>query len=213
MKDETPIHLIISYFSTLGRNAIPLGVVVFGGSSTQTAMVLYLLETVIGILLSALVVRLRAPAKDSAYASLASTQMKITTNGRTVYRNHAGDRRSLIQNFLIFSLTFSLVPGLFMVAFVFAILEAQVSSTTILYGTAGIFVFQLLNFGREYFFFRDMSPESANGLLTNSSSRAAVLYFSVFIGMILAAFVRDWFLIPFAVLKTLTELPRPFKRG
>jgi len=43
-------------------------------------------------------------------------------------------------------------------------------------------------------------------------SRSFLIYLSVFAGMILAAFVQSWFILPFAALKTLADLSFVFKR-
>lgn len=207
------VQKIISFISALGQNAIPLGVVLFGGSSSQSAMVLYFLETVVAILLAAIFVRLRAPAEDPAYRNLSSTRTTITTNGRRSYRFQSGNRRTLIQNFLLFSLAFSLAPGIFMMVFVFFILQADISSATIVSGITGIAAFQLANFISSFFTMSDLTPESASNFLNQSSGRSALIYFSVFAGMILAAFTRDWFLIPFAILKTIADVSYVFKRN
>ena len=213
MEDNTIIQKIISFITALGRNAIPIGVVMFGGSSVQTAMTLYFLETLVAIILAAIFVRLRAPAEDPGYASISSTHSKIISNGHVSYRYQTGSRRTLIQNFLLVSLAFSIIPGIFMVFFVFLILHADVSYATITSGLAGIAAFQVVNFITEFFVFGVLTPESASNFLNQSMGRSALIYFSVFAGMILAVFARSWFLIPFAALKTIADVSYAFKRN
>jgi putative flippase GtrA len=212
MKNSLIIQRVFSFITALGRNAIPFGVVLFGGNSTQSAMVLYFLETLVAILLAAIYVRLRAPAEDPGYAGIASTQTQIITNGRISYRSQTGDRRTLIQNFLLFSLGFSLIPGVFMIVFVLLILHTDISSATITSGMAGIAALQILNFIMEFFTLGTLTPESASNFLKQSMGRSAVIYISVFAGMILAAFVQSWFLVPFATLKTILDVSYAFQR-
>jgi uncharacterized membrane protein (DUF485 family) len=212
MKNSLIIQRVFSFITALGRNAIPLGVVLFGGNSAQSAMVLYFLETLVAIILAAIYVRLRASAEDPGYAGISSTRSQIITNGRVSYRSQTGNRKTLIQNFLIFSLGFSLIPGIFMIVFVSLILHADISSATITSGMAGIASFQILNFIAEFFTLGALTPESASNFLTQSMGRSAVIYISVFAGMILAAFVQSWFLVPFAVFKTILDVSYAFQR-
>jgi hypothetical protein len=212
MKNSLIIQRVFSFITALGRNAIPFSVVLFGGNSTQSAMVLYFLETLVAILLAAIYVRLRAPEEDPGYAGISSAQTQIITNGRVSYRSQTGDRRTLIQNFLLFSLGFSLIPGIFMIVFVLLILHADISSATITSGMAGIAALQILNFIMEFFTLGTLTPESASNFLKQSMGRSAVIYISVFAGMILAAFVQSWFLVPFAVLKTILDVSYAFQR-
>jgi hypothetical protein len=117
-------NLFLSALFALARNAIPLGLW-FDGYAAESALVLYFLETLAAIALAALFVRMRAPAEHPDYADLSSTRTVITHNGRTSYHFRTGNRSTLIQNFLIFSLGFSLIPGIFMAAFLFLILRAR----------------------------------------------------------------------------------------
>lgn len=185
----------------------------FGGSSFQTAMVFYFLETLIAIILAAISVRLRAPAEDPAYVSISSSNSKIFSNGHVSYHHQNGSRRTLIQNFLIFSFAFSLVPGIFMIVFVFLILNADISSSIVASGMAGIVAFQIINFITDFFVAGDLTPTSAYNFLNQSMGRSALIYFSVFAGMLLAVFSRRWFLIPFSIFKTITDISYAFKKS
>jgi hypothetical protein len=51
-----------------------------------------------------------------------------------------------------------------------------------------------------------MTPGAAAAYFKQSSGRAALIYVSCFAGMILAAFSRNWFILPFAVLKIIADL-------
>ena len=197
---------IISIGSALGRNVIPIGAFLFGGNSAETAMVIYFLETIIAIVLTAVFVRLRAPAEDPGYANISSTKTEIRINNNVVRRNQAGNRQSMIQSFLLFSIAFSLVPGIFMGVFLFSIQRAEVSTSVVVSAIAGIAAFQIISFIVDLFRVDSLTPESAYASLEGSMGRSAILFLSCFIGIFLAAFVTDWFILPFAFLKTVTEV-------
>lgn len=195
----------------LGRNSIPLGVFWFGGSA-ETAMILYFLEMIIAILLAALIVRLRAPAEDPGYHSIASMQLRSKINGQVMQTFQPGNRRRLLEGFAIFSLAFGVAPGLFIGIFLFGILKADISLTVVLSGLGGIVFFQLVHFFMSLFRQHEMTPEDAANIIHASMGRSAVIFLSCFAGVFLAAFVTDWFIVPFAVLKTITDVGGVFKK-
>jgi len=198
--------------AALGINAIPAGIVLFGGQSAETAMVLYFLENLLSILFTATRVRILAPAHDSAYASAAPDQIQLKAAGRIVVQKQvAHDRRSLLEGYLIFSVSFSAVSGIFLFLFLYLILGASLSGTVILSGLAGIAGFQLLSFATDLFLSDRLSPRGAEVLLERSMGRVALLYLAVGVGAFLAVMVEKWFILPFAVLKTLADLAAPIQ--
>lgn len=206
------LQRIIPLTSALGRNSIPLGAFFFAGNSAETALVLYFLETLIAIALTTVTILLRAPAEHSGYHSIASTHTETKINGQVVRRHQKGNRHSLLEGFLIFSLGFSIVPGIMMAVFLFGVLQADISAQVVLYGIGGIAAFQLVHFGVDMYRNPKLSPAQANDALQHSMGRSAILFLSCFAGMILAAFVTNWFIIPFAVLKTVTDVGSVFKK-
>jgi len=212
MKGSSVIQKIISAITTLGQNAIPLGAVLLSGNTSQTAMVMYFLETLLAITLALIFVRMRAPAEDTGYANVVSSRSQVTVNGRVSYRYQPRNRRTMLQNFLLISLGFSLIPGIFIITFLSLILHADISRAAIISGMAGIAFFQIVNFIAEFFTLGVLTPESATDYLTQVSGRSALIYISVFAGMILAAFVQNWFIVPFGLLKTLADLSFIFRK-
>ncbi len=175
-------------------------------------MVLYFLETIIAILLSALLVRLRAPADDPGYHTIASTQTQLKVNGQVTRAMQPGNRRRLLEGFMIFSLAFGVAPGLFIAIFLFAVLNADISLAVVLSGLGGIVLFQLIQFFIDFFRQRDMDPAGAVEVINASMGRSAMLFLSCFAGVFLAAFVTNWFVVPFAILKTVTDIGSLFKK-
>ena len=203
---------LISLGSALGRNAIPMGAFLFDGNSAETALVIYFLETIFAIILAAIFVRLRAPAEDSGYANISSTKTEIRINNNVVRRHQAGNRRSMIQSSLLFSIAFSLVPGIFIGVFLFGIQRVEISTSVVATAIAGIAAFQIISFMVDLYSVDSLTPERANASIEHSMGRSAILFLSCFIGIFLAAFVTDWFILPFAFLKTVTEVGAIAKR-
>lgn len=201
------LQLIVSLAATLGINAIPAGIVLLGGNSAATAMVLYFLENLVSIILAAARIRILAPADDEAYASLAYDTVKVTVNGvprpeKKLLRN----RRVLITDYLFMSIVFSLAVGVFLFLFVFVVGHTNVPGSVILAGMEGIIAFQLLHFVADLFLLGPLTPPQAEVLLKQSMGRVALIFLAVFIGIFLAAVNINWFVIPFVALKTITDL-------
>jgi len=212
MKLKPILQRLIPLTTVLGRNSIPLGAFVFGGSSPETVLVLYFLETILAVVLTTATILLRAPAEHSGYHSLASTYTETRVNGQVIRKHQKGNRRSLLEGFLIFSLAFAVAPGVLMALFLFGVLRADIPAGTILLGIAGIAAFQLAHFGVDVYRNPKLSPAQANDALNHSMGRSAVLFLSCFAGVFLAAFVPHWFIIPFAVLKTITDVGSVFRK-
>jgi hypothetical protein len=211
---KTIPHTLLSAATSLGINAIPVGVVFAWGRSMQTGMVLYFLETLVSIFLTIAFVLLRAPAEDPGYAAVASSRTVVVTNGRTVGRTQAGNRRSLIEGFLIFSVGFGVIPGFFLAFWMFVVAHVNLAWSAVASGLAGIAVFQLINLIGDFLMFRRLTPEGAGSLINQSMGRVAIIYISVFVGLIVAmVFSIDWFILPFAVLKTLADMSFLFRRN
>ncbi len=175
-------------------------------------MVLYFLENILSILFTAARVRILAPAHDEAYTSTAPDFTQIKVNGRIVFQGHTPrDRGTLLTGYLIFSLSFSIGTGVFLFLFLFLILSSNISSTVIISGLIGIAAFQLFNFVTDLFLLGRLSPGRAEMLLEHSMGRVALLYLAVVVGVFLTLMVEQWFVLPFAVLKTIVDLTTPIQ--
>ncbi len=214
MDKRAILRAITSFVARLGINAIPPSLVLFGGSSLETAMVLYFIENIAGIIFSTARVLILAPAQDLAYASLglAFSQVKVYVNDRLVeQKGNPASLRTVIQNYLITALAFTAGTGVFLFFFVFLILKANVSSSIILIGMEGMIAFQGFYFVADLFLLGRLTPERAVALLQASWGRIGLLYLAVFIGVFLAAAVDRWFVLPFAILKTIADLAVPIQ--
>jgi hypothetical protein len=214
LKYKTIPQGLLGAATSLGVNAIPVGVVLGWGRSLPTGMVLYFLETLLSILLTTAFVLRRAPAEDPGSAAIASSRTVVVTNGRTVGRTQAGNRRSLIEGFLIFSVGFGVIPGFFLAFWMFVVARVSLDWSAVASGLGGIAVFQLVNLVGDFIMFRTLTPAGANSVINQSMSRVAIIYISVFAGLIIAmVFSISWFILPFAVLKTVADMSFLFRRN
>ena len=212
MSSKTVLQAILSAMAALGINTIPAGIVLVGGQSAETAMLLYFLENILLILFTAARVRILAPAHDEAYSSTALDYTQIKVKDRIVFQGYTPrDRGTLLTGYLIFSLSFSIGTGVFLFFFLFLILGANISSTVIIAGMVGIAAFQLFNFVTDLFLLGRLSPGRAEKLLEHSMGRVALLYLAVVVGVLLTLVVEKWFVLPFAVLKTIVDLAMPIQ--
>lgn len=212
MKSKAVVRVILSALAALGINAIPAGIVLAGGESIETAMVLYFFENIVSILLAAARVRVLAPADDKAYSGLAPDFTEIKMNGRTLFRGRTPrTRRTLLRQYLISSLGLSAATGVFLFFFLFLILRAEISGSVVIEGLTGMVAFQLFNFVIDLFLLGPLPVSRAEALLQQSFGRVALLHLAVFVGVFLALIVEQWFIVPFAILKTLADLTRPIQ--
>jgi hypothetical protein len=196
--------------TVLGVNAVPALGVFAGGWSAETAMLVYLLETLTMIVLSALRVRLLAPAREETAGEssplLAGVTATTPAGSRLLTGNKPRDRRQILEGFLVVSFGFAGVSGVFIAVFLLLILKAPIAGSDVATGLAAILVFQLFELVADLILWRRLSLAQSETLLLQSLRRAFVLYFGVFIGLCGAAYAGSWFVTPFIVLKTLMDL-------
>lgn len=212
MKNPTVLQPVASALAGLGVNAIPLGLVVFGGQSPQIALALYLLETFLLVVLSALRVQIMAPLEDPAYETMDSTvrETETRTRGHVTRSVAPRNRTTLIGNYLIVAMGFTLVLAVFVVAFVFLFGQTEIPGPVLLAGLAGIVAFQAFSFVADLLLIRRLSPDRIDPLLDRSMSRVYLLYTAVFVGFFVALFSRvELFVVPFIILKTTADVAVP----
>jgi hypothetical protein len=193
----------------LGVNAVPAVGVFAGGWPAETAMLVYLLETLTMIALSALRVRLLAPAREEtadAPPLLVGVTVTTSTGAAAWPANKPRDRRQILEGFLLVSFGFAGISGVFIAVFLFLILKAPVAASDVAAGMVVILAFQLFELVADVMLWRRLSLAQAEALLLQSLRRAFVLYFGVFAGVCGAAYAGSWFVIPFIVFKTLMDL-------
>jgi hypothetical protein len=206
MKNIRFVQTTISIVTSVGINAIPAGIVLALGKSLATSMVLYYLETLTAALLTVIFLLLRAPAGDPGYTEIVAVRPDVPASRTPVRGRQPGNRAEMIRLFLIVSFGFGVIPGVFFISWmVYA--RANLSYSAVASGISGMIVFQLLNFIAELLQFGALTPAAASSLIDQNVRRIFLIYFSVFGGMLLAIFFAiNWFVIPFAILKTLADI-------
>ena len=186
MNIKSIIVFIISLISVLGINFIPLEMLLYRDFSGESAMLLYALETVVSIFLTAIFVFLFAPQREQT--------KKVMT------------RRELLQIYLLATIGLSAISGIFLCAFIFLILKTEIALAAIISGLIWIFGFQILEFIADFIMLRPLTLTKADVFLHRSLNRVLLLFLGVFIGVFLALFVDKWFVVPFIVLKTTADI-------
>lgn len=213
---------ITKILSALGLNAVPVVGFLGLGWGWENTMLLYLLETLIGILLVALRIRLLAPAHEEVIgATLAKPLVEISTGKqsakkviRYAWPTSEGvryDRNEMLKSYLLISLSLSVGTAVFMLAFLFMLMHVQVNLAALQLGLGGIFTFQLLSLLGDVVWLRRLSLAQAEKLLEQNMGRVALLYLAVFAGICTASFHAYGFLLPFMGLKTMVDVGQPIQ--
>jgi hypothetical protein len=195
MPKKAILSTITSILTALGSNAVPAGGVFLSGWAAETAVLLYLMENVVSLLLAVLRVRLLAPA------------------GEDVPGGKPLKRMELLKAYLLIGLGFSVASAVFILGFLFLIpaTKVDVQWQAIQWGLAGISAFQLFGFIWDLFLLRPLSLARGETLLKASLGRINLLYLAVFIGICVAFFEGRWFLGPFVVFKTIVDIGAPLQ--
>lgn len=183
---KTIIGFIISLISVLSINFIPLEMWLYRDFSGENAMILYALENILAIIFAAIFVLLFAPRKEQA--------KKLVT------------RKEILQGYLVASIGLSLGSGIFLFAFIFLILKAEIFWLTIFSALIWIFGFLILEFIADAIMLRPLSLAKAQIFLNRSLGRVVLLFLCVFIGIFVALFADKWFIVPFVILKTIVDI-------
>ncbi len=206
MNIQAILQLAASLTAILGINAIPAGLVLFGGNSAATAMVLYYLENIVAVLLTAARVRVLAPSDDSAYSDRGLEKIETSSHGVTTSRRYVlRNRRVLIMDYLTMAFFLSawvIVPMILM----FLLGHIRLSTATILSGLGGIVAFQLFYFVTDLIFLGPLTAAQAENILQHSCSRVGLVVIAVVLGIGVVAVNQNWVTIPFVLLKTGADL-------
>jgi hypothetical protein len=159
--------------------------------SGEMTMIVYALENVLAIVLAVVFVLLFAPRRDE----------KIKLNSDKMQT-----RRELLQTYVLFGGFLSFVSGLIMMLFIFGILKTEIAFSAVTMAVIWIFGFQILEFIGDFIMLRPLALRRAEGFLTRSLGRIALLFLCVFLGLVIAFLVEKWFVLPFIILKTIVDI-------
>ena len=109
---------------------------------------------------------------------------------------------------------------LFLAVFIFLVFKQPIDLAEIGNTLVWISAFLALEVVGDWLLLRPMTLAASEGYLKHSMGRVVVLFLSVFIGSFLAFFSNGYFVIPFIILKTLTDIAvvienfrMPFRRA
>ena len=193
MNKQSVIALVTSGLTGLGATLTPAGGFLLLGWEPATVMTLYLVETLVGV-------------------PLTVGRVRYLTGGRTIPADSIPPGKiNSLSGYLIVSLGFSLVCGIFMVMFLFVLPGESLNVDAFMAGLRVMLLLQAVGFVADLVWLRGRGPGEVDNILTASLGRVALFYFAVFIGAFLAAVESSWFLWPFVVLKSLADLDPPLK--
>lgn len=204
VKMKKIIGFLISLVSVLGINFIPLEMWLYRDFSIESAMVFYALENLLAILFATLFVFAFAPAQEENPDYHRKAEILKEHPAFPVVRIR--QKNEILTQYLVFSLAFSIGGGIFMSAFIFLVLKAQIQFTAIAAALWWILGFQILEFFGDFLMLRPLTLAQTEVFLKRSMGRVALLFLSVFIGSFLAAWIERWFVVPFIALKTMADI-------
>ncbi len=193
MNIKSTFRLIVSEISAVAINMIPLALWFFEDYSSETTMVIYALECAAAILFAVLCVLVISPSYDPS--------------GTPKYRK----KSKLIADFLVIALALLAACFVFLGAFIFLVLKATIDLSNVRYALMFVLAFQLVEFLTNLITLRPLPLRKAEFILTRSLGRTALLFLGVFLGVFFAAFVNEWFVVPFIALKTLVDIGEPIQ--
>lgn len=224
MSTNSVLGTITKIVSALGINAVPM-IGFFGlGWGWENTILLYLLETLLGILLAVLRIRLLAPARQEVIGATLPKPMAEVSTGRkrspsTKVIRYAWatadgvlyDRTEMLKGYLLITISLSVGTAVFMLVFLFLIMRVELDLAALRSGLGAILTFQLLNLLGDMVWLRALSLDRAEKLLEQSMGRVALLYLAVFAGICAAPFHVYGFLLPFIGLKTMVDVGQPIQ--
>lgn len=188
---------IIAALLSLAKNAVPAFGVLVRDWAPPGALLLYLGENVVLVLLGALTVLMVAPKEETI-------EGKIKTRGES------------LNTFFLIAVPFTFGATV-MALFVFYIRDEYTIRPSELTAAFGIMLaLQLLGFATSLVRLKGITLAECENLLVSILGRVFLLAFAVWAGLLLAFFVSSAFVIPFMILKTIVDLgslrPETLKR-
>ena len=178
---------LIEAVLSLAKNFIPAAGVLVRDWAPADAMLLYLGENIVLVLLAALLVRIVAPASE-------------------LIEGRQKSRVGSLKTFFLIAAPFTFGAAVFSL-FVFSVRdEYKVAIPELLAGLGMMVVMQIIGFARDLRRLRGISLKDAEDLLVGVLGRVFLLALAVMIGLWLAFAWTTAFVLPFMLLKTIVDL-------
>jgi len=204
MKAKTAAGFTISLISVLGINFIPLEMFLYREFSGESAMVFYALENILAIGFAYVFIQFFAPHTEENQDF--KRRDEILNEHPAFPIEKVRKKAEILKLYLVFSIGFSAATLVFLTAFIFLILKAEIQFAAIVSGLAWISGFLCFEFLGDTLMLRPLTLAKSEEFLKRSMGRIALLFLSVFLGVFLALFVDKWFVLPFVGLKTLVDV-------
>lgn len=186
---------LIALASSLGINFIPLELLINDDFSSGGAMLLYLCENAVAIVLAVVVVYFFAPKIG---------EVEIPeVNGKVVKTQTL---RETILKFVVPCSFATFASSVFILFIVFGILRERFSSEVFWESMLWIFGFQILEFAGDLLLMQPFTMNRAEQFLNRSFGRVFLLLLCVFLGVFCMAWIDAAFVIPFVILKTIVDV-------
>lgn len=195
----------------LGLNAVPVGGVMLAGWSTGTGLALYWCETLIGTATNALRIALhrRMTGKRGHYRGQLGVEIN-SGDSQPARRSARGKTqwRSFLTEYLVGSLVFTFAHGLFLAIILGAFLKSWPAKQDLLYGLAGIAVFQVGGLAFDLLSLREWPFARLKVQVQSAMGRVVLVHLAIIFGMALVFWLEKpgSFFWVFGGLKTLSDI-------
>lgn len=181
------MNRLLAALLSIARNAVPAVGLLLQQWAAPGALLLYLGENIVLVLLAALTVRLVAPSSETIEGKLKT-------------------RRDSLRTFFLIAAPFTFGAAIFTGAVLLIRREYTVDVRELAAGLAMMVVFQLLGFATGLRHLRGITLAQSENLLVAVLGRVFLLALAVWIGLAVAFLFTSAFVIPFMILKTLVDL-------
>jgi hypothetical protein len=202
----------------LGLNAVPIGGVMLAGWSTGTGLALYWCETLLGTATNALRIALhrRFTGKRGHYRGQLGVEINPGKAGESEPRAREARRprraktqwRSFLTEYLVGSLVFTFAHGLFLVLILGAVVKSWPTRDDMLYGLAGIALFQVGGVAFDLLSLRQWPFARLKREVQSAMGRVVLVHLAIIFGMALVVWLEKpgSFFWVFGGLKTLSDI-------
>ncbi|MFN8443821.1 MAG: DUF6498-containing protein [Caldilineaceae bacterium] len=198
MHIKSIFHFFSSVAAAVGINSVPVFGLLWSNWHFETAMMLYMINTLLAIPVTALMVRLTTK-EESAFFPNGTATNRIQT------------RRRMLEGYWIFAGGFSAFAAFFLCCFLFLVLKLPFDLEAIRNGVLYSAAFLLLGFISHLVFRPVITLQEAEKVLEGTMGRVALIFLAVFCGFWLATISEAWFIVPFALLKTISDIGEPIQ--
>ncbi len=170
----------------LGLNAVPLGGVMLAGWSTATGLALYWCETLLGTATNALRIALHRRWTGKRGHFHGQLGVEINAGDGAPARRPAKQKtqwKSFLNEYLVGSLVFTFAHGLFLAAILGGLLKTWPSRGDLVYGLAGVALFQFGGLGFDLLSLRDWPFARLKEQVARAMGRVMLVHIAIVFGM------------------------------